>query len=57
MDNLSQNIVLEIKKSGDKKMKKFELGDISEVFVSKIKGGYHVSVCGEYKGQAELAQA
>lgn len=38
-------------------MKKFELGDISEVFVSKIKGGYHVSVCGEYKGQAELAQA
>lgn len=32
-------------------MKKFELGSISEVFVSKIKGGYHVSVCGEFEGQ------
>lgn len=29
---------------------KFQLGDCSDVFVKKVRGGYEVRVCGEYEG-------
>ena len=30
---------------------KFQLGDCSDVFVKKVRGGYEVRVCGDYEGR------